>query len=206
VFFTGLTPETRAPFVRAFTDAVQRAWSGQFGQYNVTTRVVDYAATLGPNGPMDFRSSPGDGVNTVEFVRMPPGFRSYVTSSQHAIINVNGLDRGNVYAHESGHLLGLGDRYVNALGGSVAHPGWANNVMGILGGAIEQRNIDEALSSSVNTVTTVPPLPTRREAPDDPAIQPFSTEFESLFEGFESGIQTPSTTTDERWDNVFRPE
>jgi len=58
----------------------------------------------------------------------------------------------NAGAHEFGHLLGLKDRYIkikDELGYSHSKPeqGWENNIMGVYGGKIEQRNIDAIFNS-----------------------------------------------------------
>jgi RHS repeat-associated protein len=49
----------------------------------------------------------------------------------------------NIPAHETGHLLGLRDRYHdNSAGVSVPDPGWGGNIMSTTFGNVDQRNIN----------------------------------------------------------------
>ncbi len=59
-------------------------------------------------------------------------------------------DSGNwTPAHETGHLMGLGDRYTDVNGVSVPHPEWKGNVMGDFGGIADLRNIQEILKRNM---------------------------------------------------------
>ncbi|WP_162898942.1 hypothetical protein [Ralstonia solanacearum] len=61
-------------------------------------------------------------------------------------------DAGNwTPAHETGHLMGLGDRYTDVGGVSVPNPGWKGNVMGDFGGIAELRNVQEILKRNMGT-------------------------------------------------------
>jgi RHS repeat-associated protein len=53
------------------------------------------------------------------------------------------LNIDNIPAHETGHLLGLRDRYHdNSVGISISDPGWNGNIMASTFGNVDQRNIN----------------------------------------------------------------
>ncbi len=60
-----------------------------------------------------------------------------------------------VSAHETGHLMGLGDRYKDVAGSSVANKGWESNIMGAFGAPVDQRNIDEIVSKNLGVLDKI---------------------------------------------------
>jgi RHS repeat-associated protein len=97
----GATPE----LISRWNRAIEQAWSGDIGGYNVQTSV-----TTGPQNQ----------------VTVPVGnSRAEVTGSNTGTWPSG--RPGETAAHEAGHLMGLTDMYTDALG---SFPGWEKNIMG----------------------------------------------------------------------------
>jgi RHS repeat-associated protein len=66
--------------------------------------------------------------------------------------------RNSVPSHEWGHLVGLGDRYKDAIVEgvltSVPNAGWKGNIMASFNGKVEQRNIDGIVGNAVKDYNT----------------------------------------------------
>lgn len=136
---SGLTPQRQA----AMTDAIQKAWSGHFGPYEVSTSVT----APPPNAPaadintITVLDQPGYSAtdkNSVTLYTSEPGQSAY-----------SGTQLGFVAAHEAGHLMGEPDHYAltdtNGIAGHDADPGYEHNIMGEKGGMVDQRNIESIL-------------------------------------------------------------
>jgi hypothetical protein len=156
VLFTGpaATPEN----VATVTQNIEQAWTGQFGQYNVTTTVVP-VSEMGP---------------TVNRITIVPGATSSdtghsVTTSnwdmELSMADVNGQSIGNTIAdaghgtaeHEAGHLMGERDLY-NPQQTPVREP-WMQGTMMDRGGSgqVAEQNITSIINNtSVNEVRHCP--------------------------------------------------
>ena len=65
-------------------------------------------------------------------------------------------DKPWVAAHETGHLMGLDDRYKdNSSGRSVPDKGWGNNIMGAFEKPADQRNIDELVAKNLGIIDKI---------------------------------------------------
>jgi RHS repeat-associated protein len=83
-----------------FTRGLESRWSGSFGEYRVTTRVVD-GKTVAPGQ-----------ANRVSIMRGTGTSRSWSNRGEWFENDPNGKSRESIGAHEGGHLLGRGDGYV----------------------------------------------------------------------------------------------
>ncbi|HTV86257.1 MAG TPA: hypothetical protein VME63_12665 [Dyella sp.] len=136
---SGLTPQRQA----RITNAIQKAWSGHFSPYDVTTKVTTPPPNASPSqiNTITVLDQPGYSVtdkNNVTLYTSEPGQSPYSRSQL-----------GFVAAHEAGHLMGEPDHYaltdVNGVAGHVSDPGYENNIMGEKGGMVDQRNIQSIL-------------------------------------------------------------
>jgi RHS repeat-associated protein len=103
----GATPDV----IKKFNDAIEKAWTGKFGKYNVRTIVVvpDPMAADGEK-------------NTVTVPKI--NFRANSSRNQ----GYWPAPRpGYTAAHEAGHLMGLDDQYDDATG---PYAGYEDNIMG----------------------------------------------------------------------------
>jgi hypothetical protein len=77
--------------------------------------------------------------------------RSYVNGETYPHTQNTGMWYGGeepwVYAHETGHLMGLPDQYTDTpYGYSKANPGYEGTMMGEYGGTVSQGEIDDIMS------------------------------------------------------------
>jgi len=127
-------PGATADRVQDWNNAIQRAWSGQFGKYHVTTRVT--------RGPQNQITVPcGQGISHVDI----PG-RNTGTWWSGGLQGVNPLW---IPAHEAGHLMGLDDEYWPWSGLPV--DGWQHDIMGVLGQPPSERDITDIINWSHGT-------------------------------------------------------
>ena len=140
----GVTPAR----IKKIQAGIQKAWSGTFGEHEVTTTVTEVAA------------GKGNQVNlTTDLGR--DGYRSQVDWKlgwDGGTWVDNGKFEGDVAAHEAGHLLGLPDRYTNyKVDGkpqTVAHAGYTQNIMGVVGAGYTPSSADIAYIISNNGKAT----------------------------------------------------
>jgi len=105
-----LGPGATPAVINAWNQTISNTWSGQFGQYKVTTTVS--------NGPL------------ANQITVPLGNgRAFVNAGDNT--GVWPCERpGWTAAHESGHLMGLRDEYSDSTG---PYPGWEHDIMGARG-------------------------------------------------------------------------
>jgi len=95
ITFSG--PGMTQTVINQITAQIESRWSGQFGDLQITTRVVD--------GNLNY-------VQLIETKTELPSGQSYVMGGNQGKWNVNeDLFRTDVAAHEAGHLMGIGDHY-----------------------------------------------------------------------------------------------
>jgi hypothetical protein len=132
----------RAADVRALKATTESAFSGQFGRFATTTSVDVKIKTGGTDPSRD------------QVVIDPSNKRAETNQLGGSTITMSPSDSSLVGAHEVGHLLNLDDKYVDVPGGgSVALPGYENNLMGtgILHGAsdLTQQQVRDAITSVI---------------------------------------------------------
>ncbi len=89
----------------AIINAIQSAWSGTFGQYNVKTNVVDVTGVTGFNPSL---------LNTISVTPNTSGTDPFHTDMYNNHMMVGAGDKsGFGYAYEAGHLMGLDDMWDN---------------------------------------------------------------------------------------------
>jgi len=143
VKYTGAADSPKAE--SSFKNAVENKLSGQFGKYDVTTK-VEPAKAGDPH------------TNTVSFDNKGPNTPSTVTGGNTMSLNVqsNGIHE-NERQHEAGHLTGMADHYKdNGLTGAaratVPDSGFKGNLMGQLPGNLSESNFNEVMASPNNVV------------------------------------------------------
>jgi len=139
---------TKANIARA-NKGIEKYWTGKFGRYNVTMKVLDPGQdpTLKP-AVVTLTGKDEKGKYLRSFVKVAEDTGQW---------NPKDSDFSWVAAHETGHLLGLDDRYADKKGGgSVADAGWRGNMMATSGARVEQRNVDELLLTSGFMVLRAP--------------------------------------------------
>ena len=125
--------------ISKFKNGIERYWSGKFGSYTVQTIVALKPLGIAEN---TIQVPVGNGRPFVNFPMANNGVWPQETTSWQA-------------AHETGHLMGLDDRYKdNSAGISIPEPGWSNNIMGKTGQYVQARNIEEILQNpkSINDI------------------------------------------------------
>ena len=130
--------------ISAIKTAVGKAWSGTYNINGKDTQ-VNVAIT-------DASSGSGGPVNNIILTNGPTSDThsngdSFVDGSNSGEwrTDIGGITDGTV-AHESGHLMGISDKYI----GSTPYPTYENNIMGNKSGTADGRNINEALKSDAN--------------------------------------------------------
>ncbi|WP_300528504.1 RHS repeat-associated core domain-containing protein [Maricaulis sp.] len=143
------------PAMEARVAAGIRALSGQHGRYNVTVTAV--------------LSDPNDATTNLFNVRAGRGRAHAILGGRRA--TVFGNSSTNTIRHETGHLLGLRDRYnetrgANGRASSSPHAGWEGNFMAEPYGAVEERDIDAFINNGANKVIHIDQnAPTQAEGP-----------------------------------------
>jgi RHS repeat-associated protein len=110
--------DPRGSQVRSIVQATEKAFTGQFGRFNIDTR-VDAKITTGGTDP-----------SRLQVVVDPSNDRAQTNQIGGNTVTMNPTDSGLIGAHEFGHTLGLDEKYHDTESGSVANPGYENNVMG----------------------------------------------------------------------------
>ena len=125
IIFNG--PGATKSVINKFTTAIEKKWTGTFGKFNVTTKVVN---------PSDV---PGSEIN---YVYIPKG-----NGKAHVFINQFGCIQaqrpGGTAAHEGGHFMFLRDKYDKKTGKPL--PGYKNNIMGNINGVPFEEDIENIL-------------------------------------------------------------
>jgi RHS repeat-associated protein len=131
--------------------SIEKAWTGEFGKYNVKT-VVQVLSQ------QQDATAKGD-VNEIELYQDNHNVNIPSQCDDH---DINGLDGGTWYmesqwpwltAHEAGHLCGLTDEYnasKDADGNRItmAKDGWEGNIMAESHGVVDERNIQGIIDAS----------------------------------------------------------
>ncbi len=118
---------TTAALESTTVQAIERAWSGQFPQYQVATHITVVQSGADFTVDFDFNAyslSPASGAYT-----------NYVGGNQVHIHPVVATD-GYFASHEFGHVMGMVDHYNTVTG--LADPGFQNRIMGAYGGVVVQ--------------------------------------------------------------------
>jgi RHS repeat-associated protein len=143
---SGATPAA----IAAYSQRIAGAWTGTFGQYNVTTQVTTPAAGTPRSqyNVVDISPLAGNAANGSPFTNAVGG--SYInvaplTTGSNPVneYNLNASDAYNLWAvgHEAGHAMGLVDMY-NAQG---PLSGYGTNIMAVPQGVPEAQDISNIL-------------------------------------------------------------
>ena len=138
----GATPTV----TNAWNTAIQNAWSGTFGNYNVTTTVTS---------------------GTINQITVPLGnSTAYVVGGNAG--TWPSQRPGTTAEHEAGHLLGLPNQYYwpKTGGSAIANPGHAGNIMGPCCGVPFEQDIKDITADTTTNTVTVSPDPFLSWLPD----------------------------------------
>jgi RHS repeat-associated protein len=127
--------------INTWNQSIEQNWSGQIGNYNVTTTVI-------PGGP---------GVSNTNTITVPASAgRSYVngvggnTGTWYAEGQSGSIEPW-VPAHESGHLMGLPDHYTDVCKDgklvSEPSPGFEHDIMGAYGAPVTAGDIQGIINA-----------------------------------------------------------
>jgi hypothetical protein len=121
-----------------YQKAAESYWSGTFGDHTVKLKVIE--TSTGERNSIEF----SDEIGT-----------SYVLSGKDMVLYREDTTKEEewVAGHETGHLMGLDDRYIegnNPDGSRKTAPeeGWGKNIMAEFWGKTEERNIDSVLEKN----------------------------------------------------------
>jgi hypothetical protein len=125
-------------------DANGNAWTTE---HNGETYTINFDVNVSVNTQAaSEKNRDYNGMNNYVEIVGSTGYRSNVTNNRDGTW-ASTTSSDNAGAHEFGHMLGLKDRYTETKQGSIPHKGWESNIMGALGGRVEQRNIDGIYNS-----------------------------------------------------------
>ena len=124
---------------------IEKYWTGKFGRYHVKMEVLDPEKD-GSLKPAVVTLTSKDDKNKY--------LRSFVQIEEDTgQWNPKDYDYAWSAAHETGHLMGLDDRYTDKKG---ADRGWRGNMMGQSWGRVQEKNIKELISPSRTVVGRAP--------------------------------------------------
>ncbi len=121
---------------QAFKEGIEKYWTGKFGKYEVTAVVVTPTADCPQNKKNVIQVPEGNGRPFVNGVGGNTG--TWPAGGQ---VGTPGWEA----AHESGHLLGLDDRYTDDGG---AHAGYEHNIMGAFGQPVGEADITAIINAN----------------------------------------------------------
>jgi len=132
-------PGASKSVIRKFNKGIEKHWTGKFGKYNVTTKVITPAEDEATNTVKILRGW-GDKKSAKSRLGGPEGYWPAKIP-------------GYVAAHEAGHLMGEIDYSTIVDGKNVPLPDWEGNIMAepvpspgeIYKGKVDERNIIEIL-------------------------------------------------------------
>jgi RHS repeat-associated protein len=121
---SGMNNAQKQAYIDSVKNNIQNTWSGQFGNYDVTTNVVDASGLsgVGYNVQGQYNS-----------VILHEGSASSLTVANGYLGNFYtqlgkcGCSAINAYAHEAGHFMGLDEKYNDLT--ALPYPGWERNIM-----------------------------------------------------------------------------
>ncbi len=138
---------------RIYTDGINRAWAGD---WTTTINGQEYSVSISADVYVGEEPSNPSRNDSMNYIKVDENnTRSFVTSGFKGEWRKEGrsgrtLQDDNPAPHETGHLLGLTDRYhdvqVDGKTQSRSNEGWENNIMGG-GSLVEQKNIDGIMKS-----------------------------------------------------------
>ena len=140
ILFQG--PNATPSTIKSYSKQIVDAWTGQFGVYNVKTTVTT-----------PVRGTPRDQYNVVEIGPLDPNivggrpFTNAVGGSYMKLPPLSGNSQADAYnlwtaGHEVGHAMGLVDMYT---GTGTPLPQYKGNIMGAVGGTVEQLDISNII-------------------------------------------------------------
>ena len=137
--YVGASPAQAA----AWNRAIQAAWTGQFGQYNVTTIVSNPDPAAAPNQINTVTVMPGSAAANPAAWVSGGSFGTFIGPAVDAY--------PIIAAHEAGHFMGLPDDYASSIdefGNRVTTPlpGYGNDIMATLTGSPSAQDIATILS------------------------------------------------------------
>ena len=121
---------------QAFKEGIEKYWTGKFGKYEVTAVVVTPTADCPQNQKNVIQVPAGNGRPFVNGVGGNTG--TWPAGGQ---VGTPGWEA----AHESGHLLGLDDRYTDDGG---PHEGYEHNIMGAFGESASEADITAIINAN----------------------------------------------------------
>lgn len=127
ISYTGASPDQ----IQAWNRAIETTWTGQIGQYNVTTIVTNPDPAAAPNQ-----------INTVNVISGPVNANpaAWVNDGNAGTFIGSAVDATPaIAAHEAGHFMGLPDDYSSSIDQfgnrvTVPLPGYKNDIMATLSG------------------------------------------------------------------------
>ncbi|MDB6065172.1 MAG: type secretion protein Rhs, partial [Pedosphaera sp.] len=124
--------------IQRFDKSIEKAWTGDFGKYHVTTKVVKRS-----------KDCPRDERNIIDVPKHVPAKQRPFTSGVGGNSGVWPAKTTDWQAgHEAGHLMGLDDYYnYNNL---QPDPNWPNNIMSTYGGVPNEQNIQSIINAPSN--------------------------------------------------------
>jgi RHS repeat-associated protein len=122
-------PGATPGLVQDWNNAIEKAWSGQFGRYQVRTTV-----TNGPQNQITVPCSEGRSITDKPFHSSGTWYAG----------GFQGEDPLSQATHESGLLMGMDDKYF----GGTPYPNWEHDIMGAYPQPVTEKSITQAISNS----------------------------------------------------------